>query len=214
MIAKTIKVSATNILFKSKNEQVLIIESFAKLINSINIPIQILCESQDFDLNELRLKIHNDEYYKLIESKIIHNKITMKEFKIIVSHHDEIIIENNIKIIQRNLKNCGLDIDDVECVIKENFIPQELTSKYVKYDNYYCKTMFVNNYPYMCSLGWLNDIYNNELNVNISMFINPVVKPQALKYLNRKLAENFSNAILDEEVNVNEFDEIYIIDVE
>jgi hypothetical protein len=209
-ITKSIKVSATNILFKSENEQLLIIENFAKMLNSLTIPIQILCTSQDINPNDWKLKIHNEQYYEFLKEKISQNQMTQKEFKIIVSYHDETVLDNTLKIIQRCLKTCHLEYENIEDIKNIDIIPHSMTQNYVKIDNYYCKTLYTYNWPHMCSLGWLNDIYNNDTNINISMFIHPVSKQDALKYLNKKLAQNVSNSVIEDEdgtIDGDQYDE-------
>ena len=209
-IVKSFKVSATNILLKSENEQFLIIENFSKMLNSVTIPIQILCTSEDINPNDWKLKIYNQKYYEFLKEKIEENKITQKEFRIIVSYHDEIVLDNTIKVIQRCLKTCRLDYEETDEIKQSEIIPNIMNPNYVKINDYYCKTLYVHNWPHLCSLGWLNDIYNNDSNINVSMFIHPVNKQEAIKYLNKKLAQNVSNSILEDEdgtVDADQFDD-------
>ncbi|MFW6015062.1 MAG: VirB4 family type IV secretion system protein [bacterium] len=209
-ITKSIKVSANNILLKNKNEQQVIIENFAKLLRSITIPIQILCESQEFVVSDWKTKIENEDYYNFLKKIINENKIVTKEFKIIIRDNDEDIVDNTLKIIKNNLKRCHLECKDrIEIINKDIFIPY-MKSDYIKMGDYYCRSIYIKDWPHMCSYGWLSDIYNSDKNIDISMFIYPVNdKIESLNYLDKKLALNLSEMILEDETDIDSgaFDE-------
>lgn len=206
---KIIKVSANNILFKSHNEQFQIIEHFGKLLNSITIPFQILCTSEELVAEDWKLKIFDEKYYNFIREKIYKNEITTKQFRIVVNHEDSETVDNTIKIIKRSLRECRLEFEGIEEIPDSNILPY-MKPDYVKIDDYYYKTLAVKTWPYQGSYGWLSDIYNNEKNIDISMFIYNVPKVDALKYLNKKLAQNVSNSVIDgedDEMNEDQYDE-------
>lgn len=209
-IVKSIKVSATNILFKGPDEQLTIIQNFGRMLNSLSIPVQILCKSRDINAEQWKTKIVNNDYYSFLQEKVSQNKITIKEFEIIISHNNESIIDNTFKTIQKCLKGSGLDFDEPSIVQYSKFIPESITADYVKHNEYYCKTMYIKDWPGYCSLGWLDDIYNNETNIDVSMFVRPVEKQEAMKYLRRKLNQNISNQDVDEDdgdIDYAQFDE-------
>lgn len=209
-ITKVLRVSATNILFKTSDEQFRIIESFAKMLNSLTVPIQILCSSEDMKAEDWQLNVYNQDYLDFLKEQISHNQITSKEFKVVVSHYDEYIIDNTLKVIERCLKSCGLEFDKEYEIINYKSIKPEMHPNCIKIGGYYHATLFVQNWSHSCTAGWLNDIYNNEMNINVSMFVNPVPKPEALDYLKKRLARNVANSMIDlekEDLDVDMYDE-------
>lgn len=209
-IVKSIKVSATNILFKSDDEQLIIIQNFGRMLNSLSIPVQIICVSHNVDANDWKTKITNKDYYEFIQKNVEQNSITIKEFELIIRHHDETVIDNAFKTIQKCLKGSGLEFEGPNLVEYKKFSPVSITTKYVNHGGDYCRTMYVRDWPGLCTLGWLDDIYNTEANIDVAMFIHPVEKLEALNFLKKKLNQNVSNQYIDfddEDVDYDQYDE-------
>lgn len=211
-IVKSITISPNNILLKNLEEQYICIENFAKILRSITVPIQILCQSEELKAINWKTKINNINYYNFLEKIIKDNKIVSKTFKIIIRHNDEDIIDNELKIIKNNLKRAHLEIKgDIEKINqnKDLFIPY-MKNDYIKVNNYYCRSLYIKNWPHVCSYGWLSDIYNSNKNIDISMFIYPINdKIEAINYLDKKLAQNLSEIVLKDDCDIDSgaFDE-------
>jgi hypothetical protein len=194
-----IEIEPTNILMKDEDYKIQIMENFKKLVNSINTSIQILCSSDNFSSNKFSIEGY-DEYNTLINNKI--NNVVKKKFKIIVNNDDESILRNNLKTIKRHLKSCSIQCSDYKITTYDNICSDELNVDYMQINDQYVKTFYVTDYPHSCSFGWLKDIYNSELNVDISFFIHPVSKSDAEEYLTKKLNQNTSNSSLEDEKDV------------
>ncbi len=65
----------------------------------------------------------------------------------------------------------------------------EVTSNYLKLGTKYVKTLFIFTYPRYLSTGWFSPIINMPNLLDISIFVNPVETPIALKNLRKKAAE-------------------------
>lgn len=206
---KIIKVSATNILFKSNNEQDLIMTNFAKMLNSLKLPIQILFKTNNYNLRNKKLKIENQDYDKFLKSLVKENSFYDKEFYLVINNEDEQLVYSSMEIIKKYLKTCKLTCEEIKCKDLEEYIPDEFKSGYTKFKEYYTKTFYVEDWPYSAYCGWLTDIYNSELNIDISMNIEPINREESLKYLERKIAQNASNIIINDEDNLlsDEYDE-------
>lgn len=194
------KISSINFSFKSKEDKDSIIENFGKFLNSINFPIQILCDSKVIDAKEWLLKIHDEEYYQFLKETIQSRNITEKTFYIAFTAEDEVelnMLKNNIK---NHIKRCGLISEEVE--VKEPQGIPELQPTYLKIDGWYHSTFYVKNWPYSGYAGWLEDLYNLDKNVSLAMFVHPVAKDQALPYINRQLAK-FSSSVMIKETESN-----------
>ncbi len=209
-LIRAVTVEPNNVLFKNYNEQYVIMENFSKVLQGITIPIQILCQSDTLNPNDYIYNIKNESYYDFIKEIVEKNNITKKTFKIIIRHHDEDIINNELQIIKNNLSRCSVDIDD-EIINLDSYSDQlayNLNVNYIKNEKYFCKSIFVNDWPNRCSNGWLSDIYNCEKNIDISMFILPMNdKFESLKYLEKKININVSNDIVEESFDSSKFDE-------
>ena len=62
-------------------------------------------------------------------------------------------------------------------------------SSYLQINDRYVRTLFVSGYPYVASTGWLNNLINFNLNIDISYHIEQVDPLIALPKLNRKITE-------------------------
>lgn len=212
MIIKSITVSTTNIILKSENEKIDIAQNFSRLLDSAKNPIQILFSCSKYNLRDKKTKIKNEDYDKFLKKIISKNNIFDREFKIILSDEDENELDNYIEIVKRYIKLCGLRCLKVENIKIKDYIPNELNVNNVKVENLYYQTFYIFDYPRYCYFGWLDDIYNFNVNMDISMNIEPIKNYDAIKYLEHKVAINSANSIINEEHNKlsDEYDE-YIL---
>lgn len=77
--------------------------------------------------------------------------------------------------------------DDVKNIIAPAAL--EITSNYLKLGDKYVKTFFVFTYPRYLATGWFSPIINMPELLDISIFINPIETPLALKNLRKKAAQ-------------------------
>ena len=212
MITKSLTISTTNITLKSEDEQYDIMQNFAKLLDSAKLPIQILFSCSKYNLKNKKTKIKNEDYDKFLKKIITKNNIFDREFKIILNNEDEEELDNYIEIVKRYIKLCGLRCLKIENIKAKDYIPQELNRNYAIFDSIYYQTFYIFNYPRYCHFGWLDDIYNFNINMDISMNIEPVSNYDAIKYLEHKIAVNAANSSINEDNDrlSDEYDE-YIV---
>ncbi|HEY4475406.1 MAG TPA: DUF87 domain-containing protein [Candidatus Paceibacterota bacterium] len=65
----------------------------------------------------------------------------------------------------------------------------EINSNYLKLGDKYAKTFFIFTYPRFLSTGWFSPIINMPRLMDVSIFINPIETPLALKNLQKKTAQ-------------------------
>lgn len=196
------KVSSVNFGFKSQDDKEAIIESFGKFLNSINFPVQILCDSKLINPDEWLLKIHDEEYYQFLIEIVKSKNVTEKIFYVAFTANDQIelnMLKNNIK---NHIKRCNLICEET-AFDEPREIPQ-LSSTYVKVGDWYHTTFFVKNWPYSGYSGWLEDLYNLDKNISLSMFIHPIPKDEAINYIGRQLARFGSSAAIKEQESIND----------
>lgn len=78
----------------------------------------------------------------------------------------------------------------------------EINPNYLKIGNKYSKTVFVFTYPRYLSTGWFSGIIDMPELLDISIFINPIETPLALKKLRKKAAQVESQLIERQEKGV------------
>lgn len=196
---KSIEISSTNILFKSDEEQITIIENFCKFLDTIDSPIQILFSSSKYVIKDKKMKIQNDEYDKFLKKIILKNNILQRDFKLILYHNDEDYLNNQIEMIKIYFKQCGLMCDNIKEEKSENYIPEHMNRKYVKFNKKYYETFYIHDYPRYSYCGWLHEIYNSDIDCDISMNICPSQNHESVKYLEQKAALNVANSSIDED---------------
>ena len=191
---KVLKVSAVNFGFKSYDDRMAIIESFGRFLNSLVCPIQIICDTKVINPDEWLLKTYDEDYYQFLKDLVNSRNVAEKLFYIAFTAEDETelrILTDNIK---SGIKRCQLICEEVEVDIPQS-IP-ELNPHYVKVDDWYYHTLIVKNWPHSCTSGWLEDLYNMDKNVTLSMFIHPIGKQESIKFISKRLARLQSNAII------------------
>src|SRR3989344_1767170 len=65
----------------------------------------------------------------------------------------------------------------------------EITANYIRLGNKLAKTFFIFTYPRYLSTGWFSPVINMPKLLDISIYINPIETPLALKNLRRKAAQ-------------------------
>jgi hypothetical protein len=191
------KVSSVNFGFKSMDDKMMLIENFGKFLNSLNFPVQILCDSKTVNPDEWLLKIHDEEYYQFLKDTINSKNVTEKTFYIAFTASDEVelgMLKNNIR---NHVKRCNLICEEI-VPHEPQAIPQ-LSVNHVKVGEWYHSTFIVKNWPHSGSAGWLEDLYNLDKNISLSMFIHPVPKDEAVKYIGRQLAKLGSSVVIKEQ---------------
>lgn len=200
-IIKSLEVSTTNILFKTEEEQFEIMTNFSKMLDSLKFPIQILFNTSPYNLKSKKLKIKNNEYDKFLKSIVKKNKLMERNFRIVLSYNDEDILDSSIEVIKRYLKRCSLLCTEVKTIKPQEYIPDEFSKNHCKFGDYYTRTFYISDFPYSSYCGWLNNIYNSNLNMDISMNIQPIENFHALKYLDHKLAARSADSMIKEDQN-------------
>ena len=175
-----LKVESLNFHAKSEELKQTIINNFAEMLNSLQIPIQIYCKSEKYNINEYKVNY----LYDFIENHIRMNNIITKSLYIILSHDDINVLEMNVDIIRRYLKNINIynEIIDINLFQEE----KDISFNYILTDKYY-KTYYVDNWPYSCIDGWLEFLYNCELDIDINSYIIPQSNMKSIKFLKKKL---------------------------
>lgn len=201
LIVKALEVSTTNILFKTEDEQFEIMTNFSKLLDSLKLPIQILFNTSPYNLKTKKLKIENNKYDKFLKTIVKKNKLMERSFRIVLSYCDENILDSSIEIIKTYLRRCSLLCTDVKQVKNADYIPDEFKKNHCKFDKDYTRTFYISDFPYSAYCGWLNNIYNSNLNMDISMNVQPIENHEALKFLDHKLATKSADSMIKEEQN-------------
>lgn len=196
-IRAILKISSINIGFKEKDDKDAIIENFGKLLNSINFPIQILCESRVVNPNEWLLKERDEDYHNFLKDVVSSKNVTEKMFYIAFTACDVTELNMIKNSIQRLVKRCQLISEEVE-IEEVNEIPK-IKPTYIQIGDWYHSTFYVKNWPYSGYSGWLEDLYNLDKNISLSMFVHPVAKEQAIPYIGKQLARFSSSVVIKEE---------------
>lgn len=205
-----LKVSAINFSFKSLGEQRIIIDGFAKFLNSLTCTIQILCDNQIINPDEWLLKIHDEEYYQFLKKTIQEKNVTTKSYYIAFAAKDEMDLKNTKLSIMKQIKRCGLIAEEVDP--EEPTILPQLSMGYIKVGDWYYNTFMIEDWPHSGEIGWLEDLYNLDKNISLSMFIHPANKESSVEFVNRRMGQLESNGIIkrtsdsddgseDEEIN-------------
>lgn len=191
---KVLKVSAVNFGFKSSDDKLAIISSFGRFLNSLICPIQIVSDTKLINPDEWLLKTKDDDYYKFIKELVESKNVSEKVFYIAFTAEDETELRITTDNIKNGIKRCHLLVEEVQP--EETQIVPELKPGHIKVGDWYYHTLIVKNWPHSCVSGWLEDLYNLDKNITLSMFINPQDKKQSLDYLGKKIARIGSNATI------------------
>lgn len=200
---RILKVSSINIELKNFKERMEIVEGFAKLLNSLQYSIQIICDSMIINPEDWKLKEHDEDYYQFLIKLIKEKQIVEKTFYIVCSLKDEEDLLIEIENIERQLKNCRLK--------SERVLPNEpdlipfLKPGFIKVGDLYYETFAVEDWPFSVTPGFLSPLYNLEKNITISMFIKPIDNEIAEDYLQRKIIQRSSSAIIKSENEDEDF---------
>lgn len=194
---KVLKVSSFNFDLKSYDEKLRIIESFGRLLNSLNQTIQIICKSEIINPNDWIQKGQDDENYQFLNNLIKTKRNVKKNFYVVCQNQDESELEVVINNLKRQLKNIGLKSQEVN--IQEPTMLPYLKPGFIKVGDYYYETIIIKDWPYTAYSGFLSPIYNLEKDIDISMFIHTVDNEEAIRYLEKKIAQFGSSIIMKEE---------------
>lgn len=205
---KIIKVDSMNLKYKNDYSNKIINENYKELLNSLQIPIRILCKSNECGY----LKIKDKELMRYLNNEISNNKLINKNIYIVLQHKNKVILNSNMEIIKRYLKNMNIYHEDVEESLLynkfNNNLIQEVNVKYIKYNNLYIKNLWINDWPYSGKLGWIDFLYNINDNIDIDCYINPCDNKWSLKFLKNKLLQY--NVDTDLELEKNDDETIYL----
>ena len=185
---RILKVESLNLQSKNDEMQKLIMLNYENLLNGLQSKIQIMCKSEEYNINDY--KIHDAKLYNYIKSYSEKYSCVNKTFFIIVSDSNKARLDSNMSTIMRSLKNMNIYYEEV----LENSSYQwdkvvEMNRKYIKDDKYYYKTVYVSDWPYYCTPGWLEFLYNSDLNIDINCYINPQDTIKSIKFLRKKLVQ-------------------------
>jgi hypothetical protein len=217
---KVLKVSSINFNLKSDDEQFVIIQNFGKFLNSLSHPVQILCDSKIVNPDEWLLKVHNQDYYDYLKHLVDNKNTTEKEFYVAFSAKTQQELNEMMENIESQLRACRLVAEEINP--NEPTLLPKLRPGTIRVGDYYHKTFMITDWPYSVSEGWLEDLYNINRNISLSMFIHPVERDSALNFLNKSIArlestvvnkkqDNSDDGAQDEEIvsALNMRDELY-----
>ena len=185
---RILKVESLNLQSKNDEMQKLIMLNYENLLNGLQSKIQIMCKSEEYNINDY--KIRDTKLYNYIKNYSEKYSCVNKTFFIIVSDSNKVRLDSNMSTIMRSLKNMNIYYEEV----LENSSYQwdkvvEMNRKYIKDDKYYYKTVYVSDWPYYCTPGWLEFLYNSDLNIDINCYINPQDTIKSIKFLRKKLVQ-------------------------
>ncbi len=181
-----LKLESLNLQSKTDDFKRIIIENYSQLLNSLQIPIQIYCKSEEYDISEYN--INDTNLYEFINNYSTENNVVTKNFYIILSHKNKSILDVNKLSIQRYLKNLNIYNEEINDTFQKEQI-LELNKSYVRDNKYYYKTLYIDNWPNYCEDGWLDFLYNCELNIDINSYIYPQDINKGIKLLKNKLLD-------------------------
>lgn len=176
------QVESLNFHAKSEELKQTIINNFAEMLNSLQINMQIYCKSEKYNINEY----NTNDLYDFINNHINENNIVIKSLYIILSHNNLEILKMSVDTIRRYLKNINLYNKTVN--INQYKEIKNISSNYILTDKYY-RTYYVDNWPYSCEDGWLDFLYNCELDIDINSYIIPQDNSKSIKLLKKKLLD-------------------------
>lgn len=185
---RILKVESLNLQSKNNELQNLIFLNYEQLLNSLQAKIQIMCKSEDYDIEQYKIK--NQKLHEYINDYSQNHNTVNKVFYLIVNHPNKTVVDSNLMTIMRYLKNMNIYYEEIE---KDSGYKWdkviEMNKNYVKDDKYYYKTMYVSDWPYYCTEGWLEFLYNSELNIDINCYINPQDTNKSVKFLKKKMIQ-------------------------
>jgi len=131
-LIKILKINPINYELKNIKEKEILLNNYKKIFKSLNLNIQILIQSKKQNIDENIKDIKNNKY----ENKILKeysetyinylNKLTVNEktnykiFYLILSEENIEQINNKIKILKKELENCGNHVKEINA--KEEII--------------------------------------------------------------------------------------------
>ncbi|AEO93415.1 gp155 [Bacillus phage G] len=198
-LRKVLKVSSVNLGFKSYNDKLAIVENFGRFLNSLTHPIQIVSDTKLINPDEWLLKMPDQDYYEFLKDLVNSSNVSEKIFYIAYTAQDESELKIITDALRSGIKRCRLLAEEVEPEISQS-IPV-LKPGHVKVGDWYNHTLIVKNWPHSCVSGWLENLYNLDKNITLSMFIEPQNKQDSIKYISKRLARLQSNSIIKDKEN-------------
>lgn len=182
---KILKVESLNLESKKQEIKDILIECYATLLDSIQSKIQIICKSEEYDINKYKIV---NSLYSYIENYTKEHNIVNKTLYMIIEHPKQSILNSNLEVLKKCLMNMNMGFEEIidDGSYKYNKIT-DMTRKYVKDDKYYYKTLYVRDWPYLCVPGWLEFLYNTPMNIDINTYISPQNTQKSIQHLKRKL---------------------------
>lgn len=181
---KILKVESLNLQSKNEEMQNVIITFYEQLLNGLQIPIQIICKSEQYNIDNYA--INNKDLYKFIDDYSNNHDIVNKVFYLILDGNKS-LVQSTLFSIEKALKNINLNYSEVTEYQGYDWNNVEtFNSKYVKDGQYYYKTMYIEDWPNYCTPGWMEFLYNTHMNIDINCFIMPKDTMSSIKKLKRK----------------------------
>ena len=160
-------------------------------------------------VDSLNLKYKNDfikssileNYSNLLNGlqipiEIIYNN---NNIYIYIKHNNKNILKTNVDIIKLYLKNMELSYKEIN--INNEYKLNYIGFNYVNINNKYYKTIYIDKYPYSVNDGFLDFLYNINMDIYITQFIYPQNTYKSIKLLRKRLSQYTSSEILEEENN-------------
>lgn len=184
---KIIKVDSLNLSSKKESIQNVISNIYSEMLNGIQIPIQIICKGEKFNLKDY--SINNDELNDFLKQKFESNNIINKIFYI-VFEGNKYQLDSTEFVIKKSLKSMNINYYDLNEDNKKDYcIIKNFNTNYVKDENGLYKTFFIKDWPTYCTLGWLDFLYNLPMNIDINCFIKPQNNLTMIKLLKKKFIQ-------------------------
>lgn len=164
-----------------------IISIYEQMLNGLQLPIQIICKSEKYNIDNY--KINDNDLHEFIEQYANKHEIVNKIFYIVMEGKKSSLNSTSF-LIEKSLSDMNLNYTNVTELNYNDWANiQSFTSKYVKDENYYYKTLYINDWPSYCTVGWLEFLYNTHMNIDVNCFISPQGNAESIKLLKKKLIQ-------------------------
>lgn len=208
---KVLKVESLSLQSKNDEMKKVILSIYEQLLNGLQVPIQIICKSDEYDINNY--SINDSELYNYIKEYSEKHDIVNKTFYMVLQGNKP-SVESTLFAVEQSLKNMNINYNEID-EYKNRYdwnIVESFNSSYVKDEKYLYKTMYINDWPSCCIPGWMEFLYNTPMNIDINCFINPQNTVKTIKFLKRKLIQY--NVGTEFEFDRNGDDNIYSNELE
>ena len=185
---KILRVESLSLQSKNDEMRKVILSLYEQLLNGLQVPVQIICKSDDYDINNY--SINDSSLYKYIKDYSEKHDIVNKTFYM-VFEGSKSSVQSTVFTVEQSLKSMNINYNEIdEYKNRYDWNNVELfNSNYIKDEKYFYKTIYINDFPNYCTPGWMEFLYNTPMNIDINCFINPQNTGKSIKFLKRKLIQ-------------------------